>query len=384
MPRCTPLTPCRRDEAGARSPSASPALHARYDEAECSYPMNDTRGRLISQLARFPRLPLAEYPTPLHFLPRLSQHLDRAIYIKRDDEIGPGLGGNKTRKLEYLLAEAQQRGARKVATFGGLQSNHARLTAAAARRFGLEPHLFYFERRPAQLRGNLLLNQLFDAKMHFVPFGGGGAASMTIETTIRLVRWVAALRIGPHYFIPVGGHSWRGGLGYVRAAIELDDQARTLGIDQAHLIMAAGSGGTLAGVIAGLKMIGSALRPLGIDVGRLWKGFPVSIAHLATELCARLNQPHTFTPDQVPLIEDTYVGSHYAAPTDQGLAAIHRLAQLEGILFDPVYTGKAFAGLLDLVERGQLGRDEPIIFLHTGGLPALYAADERQWLKDFR
>jgi D-cysteine desulfhydrase len=328
---------------------------------------------LLAQLDRYPRLPLADYPTPLHYLPRLSDQLQRPIYLKRDDEIGPGGGGNKTRKLEYLLAEAQRRGARKVATFGGLQSNHARITAAAARRLGMEPHLFYFERKPPRLEGNLFLNELFDARMHFIPFGGGGEASMTLETTIRLVRLIAWLRIGPHYFIPVGGHSWRGCLGYVRAALELDEQTHNLGIENAHVVMAAGSGGMLAGMIAGLYLIGSSLCPLGIDVGRLWKGFPISIARLASELCARLNQPHTFTLDDVPLIENTYVGERYAVPSEQGVAAIQRLAQAEGVILDPVYTSKVFAGLIDLVERGRLGRDEPIIFLHTGGLPALFA-----------
>ena len=335
--------------------------------------MNGLYSLLQSQLDRYPRLPLAEYPTPLQFLPHLSKQLQRPIYLKRDDEIGPGGGGNKTRKLEYLLAEAQQRGARKVATFGGLQSNHARITAAAARRIGLEPHLFYFEHKPPRLEGNLFLNELFGAKMHFVPFGGSGDASMTLETAIRLVHLVAWLRIGPHYFIPVGGHSWRGGLGYVRAALELDEQARALGIDKAHVVMAAGSGGTLAGLIAGLHLIGSSLCPLGIDVGRLWKDFPISIARLASELCARLDQPHTFMPAEIPLIENTYVGARYAAPSEQGRAAIRRLARSEGVILDPVYTGKAFAGLIDLVERRQLGRNEPIIFLHTGGLPALFA-----------
>ncbi len=326
-----------------------------------------------SQLDRYPRLPLARYPTPLQYLPHLSEQVQRPIYLKRDDEIGPGGGGNKTRKLEYLLAEAQQHGARKVATFGGLQSNHARITTAAARQFGLEPHLFYFERKPLHLGGNLFLNELLGARMHFIPFGGGGEASMTLETTIRLVRLVAWLRIGPHTFIPVGGHSWRGCLGYVRAALELDEQARALDMGNAWVVMAAGSGGTLAGLIAGLHLVDSPLRPLGIDVGRLWKDFPISIAQLAGELCIRLNQPHTFAPQEIPLIENTYVGSRYAVPSEEGLAAIRHLAQSEGVILDPVYTGKAFAGLLDLIERGQLGRGEPIIFLHTGGFPALFA-----------
>jgi D-cysteine desulfhydrase len=162
----------------------------------------------------------------------------------------------------------------------------------------------------------------------------------------------------------------------VRAAVEIDEQCRALGIENAWLVVAAGSGGTLAGLMAGLALLNSPLHLLGIDVGRLWKGFPVSIARLAGELCSRVGQPHTFAADQVPIIEETYVGRGYAIPSEQCIAAIHRLARLEGILLDPVYTGKAFAGLLDLVERKELGRDEPVIFLHTGGLPALFAFDE--------
>jgi 1-aminocyclopropane-1-carboxylate deaminase/D-cysteine desulfhydrase-like pyridoxal-dependent ACC family enzyme len=184
---------------------------------------------------------------------------------------------------------------------------------------------------------------------------------------------LARLRVGRHYFIPVGGHSWRGCLGYVRAAFELDEQARGLGLEASWLLLAAGTGGTLAGLLAGLRLCGSSLRPLAIDVGRLWKGFPDSIAHMAGELCARLGQPHSFGADEVPLIEGAYVGRRYGVPSRDGVAAVQRLARLEGIALDPIYTGKAFAGLLDLAGRGQLGEDEPIIFLHTGGLPSLFA-----------
>ena len=161
----------------------------------------------------------------------------------------------------------------------------------------------------------------------------------------------------------------------MRAAVEIDAQARASGIENAWLVIAAGTGGTLAGLMAGLALLNSPLRLLAIDVGKLWKAFPVSIARLASEVCGRLGEPHPFSPNQVPLIEKTYVGERYAVLTPQCSAAIQRLAHSEGILLDPVYTGKAFAGLLDRVERKQLGRDEPIIFLHTGGLPALFAFD---------
>jgi 1-aminocyclopropane-1-carboxylate deaminase/D-cysteine desulfhydrase-like pyridoxal-dependent ACC family enzyme len=323
-------------------------------------------------LDAYPRLPLARYPTPLEPLVRLSQALKRPLYIKRDDLCGPALGGNKVRKLEYLMEEATALGANKVVTFGGLQSNHAYLTTAMARRCGMEPHLFYFERRPPRPAGNLLLNELLGAKTYFFPLGGGGGG-MTLETANRLVRWLARLRVGRHFFIPVGGHSWRGCLGYVRAAYELDEQARRLDLEDGWLLLAAGTGGTLAGLLAGLRLCGSSLRPLAIDVGRLWKGFPDSIAHMAGELCTRLGQPHVFDAGHVPLIESTYVGTRYGVPSRDGVAAVQRVARLEGIALDPIYTGKAFAGLLDLARRGQLEADGPIIFLHTGGLPSLFA-----------
>jgi D-cysteine desulfhydrase len=335
-----------------------------------------TPSSLQERLEHYPRIPLAEYPTPLEDLPRLSRQLGRQVLIKRDDQIGPGLGGNKTRKLEYLLAEAQQRGFQKVATFGGLQSNHARITAAAARRLGLEPHLFFFASRPKRWVGNLQLNQLMGAHMHFIPFGAGGDGSMTMETAIRIVHFLARLRVGRHYFIPVGGHSWRGCLGYVRAALEIDAQARERGVEKAHLVVAAGTGGTLAGLLSGLLLINSPLRLLGIDVGKLWKGFPASLANLVEIICARLGEECLMKGSDIPLLETIYAAPKYSSPSQGCLEAIRQLAKMEGILLDPVYTGKAFYGLLDLLKKGRLGSHEPIIFWHTGGLPALFAFDD--------
>ncbi len=287
------------------------------------------------------------------------------------------MGGNKTRKLEYLLADAQRRGQRKVVTFGGLQSNHARLTAAACARLGMETHLFYFDPRPARLVGNLLLNRLFGAHLHFIPLGGGGG--MSLEATIRLVRLIAWALVGEHYFIPVGGHNWLGGLGYVRAAQEIDQGTRALGLEKACLVTAAGSGGTLAGLMAGLALCNSPVRPLGIDVGKLWKGFPTSIAALASEICAQLNADYRFSAADVPLIERQYVGQQYGTPSPAGQAALLKLARHEGILLDPVYTAKAFGGMLDLIQRKVIGQDEAVIFLHTGGQAALFAFERQAY-----
>ena len=330
-----------------------------------------TPSELLARLDAHPRVRLGETPTPLQRLEHLSAELGRPVLVKRDDLLGPALGGNKTRKLEYLMADARRQGAKKVATFGGLQSNHARLTAGAAALVGMEAHLLYLEPRPKSLTGNLLLNELLGARMHFFPLTSKRARPRSLETTIRLVRLLARLRVGPHYFIPVGGHTWTGALGYVRAAIEIDEQARGLGVGDAWLVVAAGSGGTLAGLLAGLRLAGSRLRPLGIDVGKLWKDFPASVAHLASEVCARLGEPHTFDPALVPLVEATYVGEAYGRSSDAGNTALQRLARAEGILLDPVYTAKAFAGLLG--ETARFGRDKPVVFVHTGGLPALFA-----------
>jgi D-cysteine desulfhydrase len=327
-------------------------------------------------LNSIPRLQLGHYPTPIQFLPRLSKRIQRDIFIKRDDELGFGLGGNKTRKLEYELAQAQRVHARKIVTFGGLQSNHARLTAAHAVRLGMEPHLFYFAKRPALLQGNLLLNELLGARLHFVPFGKGGDGSATIERTTRLVKIIARAYVGAHYFVPVGGHSVRGALGYVRAAFELNEQARALGIENAQVIVAAGTGGTLAGLMAGFALCKSTLRVTAIDIGELWKDFRVSIARLATDTCAHLGERIIFEPKDVPLVVNRFVCAAYAVCTEQGIDAIRLLARTEGIFLDPVYTGKAFAGMLDLIRRDRLTQETPLIFLHTGGAPAVFAYAE--------
>lgn len=331
-------------------------------------------------LAQWPQLNYVQRPSPLEPLPRLTANLDGPrLFIKRDDGLGPGLGGNKGRKLAFIMADVLAQKKQKVITYGGLQSNHARMTAAACAMLGLQAHLFFFEKRPSSLRGNLLLDHLFGARLHFIPFGGGGDASLTLETTNRLVRLVSAVLVGPGaYFMPVGGHGVTGCLGYVAAALELHEQVIALGLTNVTLITAAGTGGTLAGLLAGLTLLASPIRVLGIDVGKLWKAFPIGIAHLAADLCAALGEPHSFSPTEIPLIEERYVGSGYAAFTTAGAQAIRLLACHEGVLLDPVYTGKAFAGMLDLVRTQHFTGQDTLVFLHTGGWPGLWA-DELTW-----
>ena len=330
-----------------------------------------SRRYLDDKLSAIPRVGLADYPSPLLPLPRLSRDLGWPLWIKRDDLLGPAPGGNKVRKLEYILAEALASGATRLATFGGMQSNHARMTAAAGRRLGFETHIFCFESRPSRMAGNMLLNELYGAKVHFLPIGGG-SGGIRLETANRLVKWLARIQARGSYFVPVGGHSWRGCLGYAAAALELDAQARGLGIGEARLVLAAGTGGTLAGLMAGLFLCESGLKPLAIDVGKLWRAFPESIARLAGEICVRLGTPQRFAPADVPLIEGRYVGSRYGLPSDSGNSAMQLLGRTEGILLDPVYTAKAFGGLTDLIARGEIEAGMPVIFLHTGGLPGIF------------
>lgn len=335
---------------------------------------------LRRRLKAYPRLSYGHTPTPLEPLTTLSRSLSSPqLWIKRDDGIGPAMGGNKGRKLEFLMAEIVEQGRRKVVTYGGLQSNHARMTAAACARLNLEAHLFFFARRPPQLQGNLLLDHLCGARLHFIPFGGGGDGSLTLETTNRLVKLVSLLFVGPGaYFMPVGGHNVTGCLGYVDAALELHEQVQGLDLppEETTVVTAAGTGGTLAGLLAGLTVLESPLRVLGIDVGKLWKEFAASVATLASALCEAVGDPHPFSASSIPLIEGTYAGPGYAQLSPATTEALYEVAQKEGILLDPVYTGKAFAGLLDLVEKGTFSRDEHVVFLHTGGLPGLWAYEE--------
>ncbi|MGB3714756.1 MAG: D-cysteine desulfhydrase family protein [Candidatus Promineifilaceae bacterium] len=335
---------------------------------------------LRSRLEAWPRLKLGSYPTPLEPLPNLTKQLaGPQLWIKRDDTVGPGLGGNKARKLEFLMAEVVEKGKEKVVTFGGLQSNHARMTAAACAPLGVEAHLFYFDPRPKDFRGNLLLNQLLGARMHFIPFGGGNDGSLTIESTNRLVRMLATFRLGPGaYFIPVGGHNVLGCLGYVNAALEIQEQLANLRLTNhpVTVITAAGTGGTLAGLMAGFGLVGNQVKVLGIDIGKLWRAFPASIARLASDLCSALGETHHYRPADTPVIENRYAGPGYARVSDETIIAIETMAQTEGIMLDPVYTGKAFAGLIDLIRDGRFREHEHVVFLHTGGYPALWADEE--------
>ncbi len=329
--------------------------------------------QLLDRLERVPRCSLGIYPTPLVVLDRLSRELGRTVFVKRDDTLGPAAGGNKTRKLEYFLADAIEAGATTITTVGGPQSNHARLTAAAARMLGLECHLLLFGIEPKRTSGNLLLDRLVGARLHFIPPGPIASGNCTFEALDDYVREEAKQRVGDHYHVPLGGSNGLGSLGYVRAALEIEEQVQAAGIADAWIVVATGSGGTLAGLLAGLRTVGSSLRVVGVDVASIWLDYPGLVTRIANDSLGLLDVPGQVEPADVSLIEGTYVGRGYAVPTKGGTAAIERLARSEGILLDPTYTGKACAGLLDLHASGHFGAGEPVIFWHTGGLPGLFA-----------
>ena len=330
--------------------------------------------RVLEALYRLPRIALGACPTPLVPLERLSRELGRPVLLKRDDILGPAGGGNKTRKLEYLLAEAMAQGATRVVTVGGVQSNHARLTAAAARMLGLEPHLLLLGSPPDAATGNLRLMQLLGATLHFIPPGPMRSRPCDFDELDEHVRQLAEERIGRHYHVPMGGSNGLGGLGYVRAALELEMQAHEAGVAGAWVVLAAGTGGTLAGLLVGLRLVGSELRPLGIDIGSFWHDFPALVHRIADDACRLLGAELELEPEEVPLVESAYVGLGYGLPTSEGEDAMRRLARSEGVLLAPTYTATAFAALLDLLAGRRLGTDEPLIFWHTGGLPGLFAA----------
>lgn len=323
------------------------------------------------KLARFPRIRITHAPTPLEKMERLTAELGGpALWIKRDDCTGLATGGNKTRKLEYLMADALEQGADTVITQGATQSNHARQTAAIACKLGLACHIILEDRTgytadEYKHSGNVFLDHLFGAQVSEVPGGTAMDAAMT-ELADRL----RAQGRKP-YVIPGGGSNPIGALGYVTCALELMQQANDVGLDIDCLVHATGSAGTQAGLVAGLEGARSGIPVLGIGV-RVAKGpQEEKVYKLACETADLLGVPGAVRRESVVANGD-YVGPGYGLPTPSMIEAVTLLARTEGILLDPVYSGKGMAGLIDLVRKGQFTRGQNIVFLHTGGAVGLY------------
>ena len=318
------------------------------------------------------RVPLAHLPTPVEPLDRLGARLGKpagTLWVKRDDMTGLAGGGNKARKLEYLCADALARGCDTLVTGGGVQSNHVRMTAAAANRLGLACTIVVAGERPDVATGNVVLDELLGPEM--VWFGGdGNLAYEEMEAAILATADRLAGEGRRPYAMPIGGASAVGALGYVRAASELLSQVPELDV----VVVADGSGGTHAGLAAGF---GDHRRVLGIDVGAR-ADLDVAVGGRAAEAAAlaRLR-----APTGGPRIDHGQVGAGYGSPTAAAGEALSLAARLEGLLLDPVYTGKAMAGLIEACRTGRLPPDSLVVFLHSGGMPALLAASYSAWLR---
>lgn len=323
-------------------------------------------------LSRFPRVSLAHLPTPLELLPRLSEHLGGPqIYVKRDDCTGLATGGNKTRKLEFSMAAALDEGADTVITVGAVQSNHVRQTAAAASKLGLRCEVLLEHRidDPSDdyvKSGNVLLDRIFGARLREFPAGTDFDAEM------QAVADEVQAAGGRGYIIPGGASNHIGALGYVNCAMELVNQTNERGLVIDHLVTATGSAGTQGGLIVGLKAMNTGIPLLGIGVSAAREDQEQKVFDLACETAEYIGVPGIVAREDVVANCD-YVGDGYGIPTEAMNEAVLLLARLEGLLFDPVYSGKALAGLIDLVRSGHFAGAENIVFLHTGGSAALFA-----------
>lgn len=334
-------------------------------------------------IARFPRIPLAHLPTPLEPMKRLSEFLGGPrLWIKRDDCTGLSTGGNKTRKLEFLMAEAAGLGADTIITQGAIQSNHARQTAAAAAKLGMECHILLEDRTGARedsynLNGNVLLDRLHGATISRRPGGADMQAQMeALADDLRR-------RGKTPYVIPGGGSNPVGAIGYVNAALEIAWQASGMGLNVASIVHATGSAGTQAGLVAGFKALGGQIPVLGIGVRAAREKQESAVLDLARRTARHMDLGDIVEPGDVVANCD-YVGAGYGIPTAGMVEAVTLLARTEGILLDPVYSGKGMDGLIDLVRKGHFDRSADIVFLHTGGAAGLFAYPDSLGLRGYQ
>ncbi len=326
---------------------------------------------LSIKLARFPRIKFGHLPTPLEPMDRLGETLGGPrLWVKRDDCTGLSTGGNKTRKLEFLMAEAVETGADTIITQGATQSNHARQTAAAAAKLGMDCHILLEDRTGSNdpnytLNGNVLLDRLHGATVS--KRGDGADMNAEMEGLAEQVREAGKRP----YIIPGGGSNVTGALGYVNCARELTEQAASMGLAMDALVHATGSSGTQAGLVAGLSAIKSPTHLLGIGVRAPQDKQEQMVFDLATRTATHLGTGTDIMRSDVRA-NCNYVGPGYGKPTAGMVEAIKLLARTEGLLFDPVYSGKGLDGLIDQIRKGYFDGMSNIVFLHTGGSAALF------------
>jgi D-cysteine desulfhydrase family pyridoxal phosphate-dependent enzyme len=309
-----------------------------------------------------PRISIAHLPTAVEDLPRLTQELGGPrLLVKRDDQTGLAFGGNKTRKLEFLVAEAQKQGARTLITAGAVQSNHCRQTAAAAARFGFDCILILSGERPSQASGNLLLDRVLGVQILW-------AKHEERDEVLQETFQEADATNRKPYLIPFGGSNPVGAAAYAYAMQELLGQGHQPDI----IVFPSASGGTQAGLVAGARLFGFGGQVLGISVGEPAGVLRKRVADLAGKVAELLGEDITFLPDQI-LVNDDFIGEGYGVMGDAEKKAIRLFARMEGLFLDPVYTGRAAAGLISLIRKGFFRSDQTVLFWHTGGTPALFA-----------
>ena len=316
-----------------------------------------------------PRVPLTQLPTPIEKLDRLSRHLGGpTIFVKRDDQTGLATGGNKARKLEFLLAEALAQGCDHVVTLGGPQSNHVRQTAAAAARLGLGCSLALRGHAPAQKLGNVLLDDLLGATIHW---SGRRPRDVVAEEVMAALRGSGARP----YLIPVGGSNGLGALGYAVAMEEALDQLAAQNLAIGTMVFASSSAGTQAGLVLGAAIQSFPGRVLGMSIDSSEAELAARVTELALEAARIANVTPEIASRCAALVQVNadYLGGGYSVVGDLERDAIRTVARLEGLLLDPVYTGRAMGGLIDLIRRGVFSKNDRILFWHTGGTAALSA-----------
>jgi len=327
--------------------------------------------RVGNKFDKIQRLKLTELPTPCNRLDNVTRLVGRCdLYIKRDDVMELAHGGNKTRKLEYALAEALNSDARAVVTQGGLQSNHVRQTCSGAAKVGLECHVVLSNPVPEMKEelmgsGNYLMDQLMGAHIHHAE----GERGPVVE---RVLSDLTTQGKKP-YNIPAGASNGIGSLGYVNAARELIGQWDEAGLNPSHIFTASGSCGTQAGLLMGLRYFGNTTtRVVGVSVSGSRQRLEARIGNVLDQISEVSGLPRDIVEPRDVFVNDNYIGEGYGRPTDAGIAAMRLLAANEGVILDPVYTGKCMSGLLDMLQNGMLENPRDVVFLHTGGAPAIH------------
>jgi L-cysteate sulfo-lyase len=325
-------------------------------------------------LSKYPRVRLGNFPTPIERLDRLSKLFGVNLFAKRDDETGLAGGGNKIRKLEYLIGDAIEKGADTIVTQGAVQSNHVRQTVAACAKMGLNCRVILEKRVSAVSQrysstGNVFLDYLLGVESVRVVEGG-----TDMNKEMQLEAEIVIKNGGKPYIVPGGGSNEIGALGYVGAALEIAEQSNQMGIDFNHVIVTSGSSGTHAGLAVGFKSINAKVNLMGISIRQPEDIQLKKIAEEAKKI-AEFLEVQSLNLEEIKVNGD-YIGGGYGIANEETLEAIKLAAQYEGMLLDPVYTGKCFAGLVDLICKGQFSKDENILFMHTGGVFGLFAYED--------